>query len=146
ERLEDLPVLAVEGGRVAGCDARADLGFEPDVVDECLEPAQHLVAAGTAEGGLEAEVEAGLLGVVRELALALVECSSEARQRLGSALLEGGLQHRRLDGGARGERAVEEVAIEGDAAGQLADGDAVAGVLDVGAGALLRADAAEALQ
>src|SRR5215470_7584613 len=77
ESLEDLLMLLVQSGQTFRRHTLGNLGLQPDVVDKRLQPAQHFVATHSTQRRLECQVQARLLDVVGELALAPLECTAK---------------------------------------------------------------------
>src|SRR5262249_46890358 len=85
ESLQALLIIVLQSGQALRRNTLGYLCLQPDVVDKCLQPAQHFVATHSAQRGLECQVEARLLDVVGELALALLECTAKHAEVGGAA-------------------------------------------------------------
>src|SRR5215831_7528702 len=146
EGFENLSMLAMQSGEPSRSQTLRDLSLQPDVVDQGLQPAQHLVATHATQRGLERQVEARLLDVVGELALALVQRTAKQAKVGGSAPLERSLEHLELDGDSCGQDLPQQLSVKCQPAHQLSYGHAMAGGLDIGTGALLGGHPPQAFQ
>src|SRR5262245_621954 len=146
ESLEDPLMLVVESGQARRRNTLGDLGLQPDVVDKCLQPAQHFVATHSAQRGLECQVEARLLDGVGELALALLECTPKQAEVGGATPFERSPKHLELDRDSCGQDLAQQHSVEGQPAHELPYSDAMAGVLDIGPRPLLGSHSPKAFQ
>src|SRR5262249_19145638 len=101
EGFEDLPMLAMQSAQASRSQTLRDLSLQPHVVDQRLQPTQHLVATDATQRGLERKVEARLLDVIGELVLPLVERTAEQAEVGRGTPLERGPEHGELDGDPR---------------------------------------------